>query len=266
MADVARRSLPGGGRPAHLVAAIGILRFPDVLTRMHSATKPQVLGLLLVLLGLGLRLRDPAAIGLLALVALFQLVTSPIASHMVGRASFRAGQVRRDLLVVDELTNLLAQEKQAEGPVMYDEVGAWSGKQYPRGAVVVGYNGKEHSRAALAWAAEEAVRQGAPLVVLYAANYTGMTLEPGDGLHHRDPGALEAAEEVTARGVAEALEAHPGVVGGWGHRGGQPVTGADPGKRRRRVDRAGQPRLRPRRWAPCSARSRSTSRPAPPAR
>jgi multicomponent Na+:H+ antiporter subunit G len=93
-----------------LVAAIGILRFPDVLTRMHSATKPQVLGLLLILVGLGFRLRDPGTIGLLAMVALFQLVTSPIASHMVGRASFRAGQVRRDLLVVDELTPSLGDE------------------------------------------------------------------------------------------------------------------------------------------------------------
>ena len=90
-----------------LIAAIGILRFPDVLSRMHSATKPQVLGLLLVLLGLGLRLRDPGATGLLALVALFQLVTTPIGSHMVGRASFRAGQVRRDLLIVDELSDVL---------------------------------------------------------------------------------------------------------------------------------------------------------------
>jgi multicomponent Na+:H+ antiporter subunit G len=90
-----------------LIAAIGILRFPDVLTRMHSATKPQVLGLLLILIALGLRLRDPGTIGQLALVALFQLVTSPVASHMVGRASFRAGQVRRDLLVVDELTDVL---------------------------------------------------------------------------------------------------------------------------------------------------------------
>lgn len=61
----------------------------------------------MVLLGLGLRLRDPATIGLLAMVALFQLVTSPIASHMVGRASFRAGQVRRDLLIVDELSEVL---------------------------------------------------------------------------------------------------------------------------------------------------------------
>ncbi len=90
-----------------LIAAVGLLRLPDVLTRMHAATKPQVLGLMLVLLGLALRLRDPATLGLLALVALFQLATAPIGSHMVGRASFRAGQVRRDLLVVDELSDVL---------------------------------------------------------------------------------------------------------------------------------------------------------------
>lgn len=90
-----------------LIAAVGILRFPDVLSRMHSATKPQVLGLLLVLVGLGFRLRDPEPVGILLLVALFQLATSPVASHMVGRASFRAGQVRHDLLVVDELSEVL---------------------------------------------------------------------------------------------------------------------------------------------------------------
>jgi len=70
-----------------------------------------VLGLLLVLLGVGLRLREPAVIGVLLLVALSQLVTSPIATHMVGRASFRAGQVRRDLLVVDELSDKLEQDR-----------------------------------------------------------------------------------------------------------------------------------------------------------
>jgi multicomponent Na+:H+ antiporter subunit G len=98
-----------------LIAAIGILRFPDLLTRMHSATKPQVLGLLLILLGLGFRLRDVGSIGMLLLVALFQLLTSPIASHMVGRASFRAGQVRRDLLVVDELSDVLPGNEEHRG-------------------------------------------------------------------------------------------------------------------------------------------------------
>src|SRR5215210_2425528 len=106
LADVVAASCLVTGALLALIAAVGILRFPDVLTRMHSATKPQVLGLLLILLGLGFRLRDPGATGLLALVALFQLVTSPVASHMVGRASFRAGQVRHDLLVVDELSDM----------------------------------------------------------------------------------------------------------------------------------------------------------------
>jgi nucleotide-binding universal stress UspA family protein len=95
--------------------------------------------------------------------------------------------------------------------VGYLEVGEWSGRRYPQAAVVCGYNGKEHSRAALAWGAEEAARRDAPLVVVFAANYSGMTLEPGPGLLHRDPRALADAEEVTARGVTEARQAHPGL-------------------------------------------------------
>ena len=114
VADVAAAACLLVGALLSLIAAIGILRFPDVLTRMHSATKPQVLGLLLVLLGVGLRLRDPGSVGMLALVALFQLATTPIASHMVGRASFRAGQVRHDLLVVDELTEVLPHTDDSE--------------------------------------------------------------------------------------------------------------------------------------------------------
>jgi nucleotide-binding universal stress UspA family protein len=94
---------------------------------------------------------------------------------------------------------------------MYVDVGTWSGTARPAGAVVVGYNGKEHSRTALAWGTEEAVRRDVPLIVLFAANYPGMTVEPGPGLLHRDPGALEAAEEVTAEGVARARQAAPGL-------------------------------------------------------
>jgi nucleotide-binding universal stress UspA family protein len=95
---------------------------------------------------------------------------------------------------------------------MYTEVGAWSDVAPPPGAVVVGYNGRSHSRAALEWGAAEAARRYAPLMVLFAANYPGMTVEPGPGILHRDPGALEAAEEVTARGVAEAQRAYSDVL------------------------------------------------------
>ena len=90
-----------------LIAAIGVLRLPDLLSRMHAATKPQVLGLWLVLIGLGFRLREPGAIGILVLIGFFQLLTTPVANHMVGRASLRAGQARGDLLVVNDLDGVV---------------------------------------------------------------------------------------------------------------------------------------------------------------
>ena len=86
-----------------------------------------------------------------------------------------------------------------------------TGNRFTERPVVVGYNGKPQGQEALAWAAREAMRRDAPLLVVFAANYPGMTLDPGPGLLYPEPGALEAAEEVTARGVAEALAAHPGL-------------------------------------------------------
>lgn len=76
-----------------LAAAIGILRFPDLLTRMHAATKPQVLGVLLVILGVALRTRLGLDVGMLALIGLFQMLTIPVGAHMIGRAGFRLGEV-----------------------------------------------------------------------------------------------------------------------------------------------------------------------------
>lgn len=91
-----------------LCAAVGLARFPDLLSRMHAATKPQVLGLVLVLLGTGLGMRSGLDIGMLVLVAVFQLLTTPVASHMMSRSAVRAGQVslpedHRDI-VHEELT------------------------------------------------------------------------------------------------------------------------------------------------------------------
>jgi multicomponent Na+:H+ antiporter subunit G len=98
-----------------LVAAVGIMRFPDLLARMHSGTKPQVIGLIFMLIGLGTQLRDLAASGLLVLIVLFQLLTSPVASHMMARATYRAGQVPPESLVVDELTPVLHDEDSPRG-------------------------------------------------------------------------------------------------------------------------------------------------------
>ena len=104
VADVLAAVCLLGGALLAFAAGVGVGRFPDLLARMHSATKPQVLGLVLVLLGLALRLRTGPAIWMLLLVVLFQMLTSPVAAHMVGRAGYRTGKVRHDLLLVDELT------------------------------------------------------------------------------------------------------------------------------------------------------------------
>lgn len=104
IADVASLVLLLGGAFLAFAAGVGVLRFPDLLSRMHAGTKPQVLGLILVLAGLALRLRSGGAVWALVLVVVFQLLTAPVGAHMVGRAGYRTGKVRDDLLVVDELT------------------------------------------------------------------------------------------------------------------------------------------------------------------
>lgn len=98
-----------------LVAAVGVLRFPDLLTRMHAATKPQVLGLMLVAAGLTVELREASVAAMLALVVLAQMVTAPVAGHMLGRASYRAGQVDRDLLLLDDLTGVVETQDDERG-------------------------------------------------------------------------------------------------------------------------------------------------------
>ncbi|WP_179409512.1 monovalent cation/H(+) antiporter subunit G [Microbacterium esteraromaticum] len=89
-----------------LSAAVGLLHFRDVPSRLHAATKPQVLGLLLICLAIAVSQRTVGAI-LLGLVIstpviLLQFVTAPLSAHMVGRQAYRNGTIQSRDLVVDE--------------------------------------------------------------------------------------------------------------------------------------------------------------------
>lgn len=90
-----------------LTAAIGLLRFRDVPTRLHAATKPQVLGLLVICLAIALSQRSVIGIvlgvALVIPVLLMQFATAPLSAHMVGRQAYRNGTIDRRSLVVDEL-------------------------------------------------------------------------------------------------------------------------------------------------------------------
>ncbi len=84
-------------------AAVGVVRFGDVLMRMHAATKPQVFGLLLVLAAVLVTHRTwQVALFCSAVVAL-QILTAPVSGHMVARTAYRTGQWDSDAAVVDEL-------------------------------------------------------------------------------------------------------------------------------------------------------------------
>ncbi len=86
-----------------LTATIGLLRFPDLMSRMHAATKPQVLGLFLLLAAIGLQMRQWWVWPVLVVAWIFQLLTVPVSAHMVGRAGYRTKHLHPELLSVDEL-------------------------------------------------------------------------------------------------------------------------------------------------------------------
>jgi len=89
------------------LAGIAVLRFPDVMSRIHAATKPQVLGIMLLMLGVGLRLQSAAVIGLLVLIVVLQFVTAPVSAHLVVRAAHQR-RPSVELSEEDEPTELSA--------------------------------------------------------------------------------------------------------------------------------------------------------------
>ena len=114
--DLAAAILLVLGGVLSLAAGVGLLRFPDALGRLHAATKPQVLGLALVILAIALDSRNWSTILALAPVLVLQMLTAPISAHMVGRAAYRTGDYRADLLVEDDLAAAVEEASREEGP------------------------------------------------------------------------------------------------------------------------------------------------------
>lgn len=79
------------GASLGLIAGIGLHRLPDLFSRMHAATKPATLGLVLTLLGVAFVLGDASATAKLGAVIILQFVTAPISAHLIGRSAYVAG-------------------------------------------------------------------------------------------------------------------------------------------------------------------------------
>lgn len=76
-----------------VAGTVGLLRFPDVYTRLHALTKADNIGLGLVVTGLALQAPSPAVAGKLVLIWLLVVVASASACHLVARAAMHRGIV-----------------------------------------------------------------------------------------------------------------------------------------------------------------------------
>ncbi len=103
LTDVLAAGLMLIGAAFALLGAVGIVRFPGVLSRMHAATKPLTLGLGSILLGCAFVVGNAGDAAQMILVGALQFITAPVAAHMVGRSVHRAYEEARSRLSVDEL-------------------------------------------------------------------------------------------------------------------------------------------------------------------
>jgi len=86
-----------------LLAAVGLVRLPDLYLRMSATSKAATLGASLVLLGAALDFGTAAAAGKAFVIVAFLLLTAPAAAHAIGRAGYRRGSPLWEGTVADEL-------------------------------------------------------------------------------------------------------------------------------------------------------------------
>jgi multicomponent Na+:H+ antiporter subunit G len=115
VADWVSAVLLPAGAALCLLGAIGMVAFPELLTRLHAAAKAQTAGLLLLLAGAAVQFGGVAALALL-LIAAFQMFTAPAVAQAIGSVAYRTGGYRPEVLVRDEPADELREEQSTEDP------------------------------------------------------------------------------------------------------------------------------------------------------
>lgn len=104
MLDVIAAAFLVAGAAFMLLSGIGLLRMPDLYTRMSATSKAASLGAGLALLAVAIHhARLDVSVRAVAAIV-FVFLTVPVAAHMVGRAAYRSGIPLWHQSVADELT------------------------------------------------------------------------------------------------------------------------------------------------------------------
>lgn len=86
-----------------LVAAVGLLRLPDLYTRMHAASKAGTMGACLMLIALAIHASDIGAMSRALAGVAFFLLTAPLSAHLLAKAAYAVGYKLHASSVLDEM-------------------------------------------------------------------------------------------------------------------------------------------------------------------
>jgi multicomponent Na+:H+ antiporter subunit G len=95
--------LLGLGSVFMLLAAVGVVRLPDLFTRLQASTKSSTLGVACMLLAVAVYFGTLGVTTHALLVIVFFFLTMPVAAHMIARAAYFSGVPLWKSTVVDEL-------------------------------------------------------------------------------------------------------------------------------------------------------------------
>jgi multicomponent Na+:H+ antiporter subunit G len=80
------------GAVVMVLAAIGVLRMPDLFTRMQATTKAATLGVACFMLAVAIAFGEVGIIARALVVLVFTFLTAPISAHVMARAAFHRGE------------------------------------------------------------------------------------------------------------------------------------------------------------------------------
>lgn len=103
MIDLLKSVFLLGGATFTLLAAVGVVRLPDLLTRMHASTKSATLGVMMVMTGVALHFAEEVVVARAMAIVFFVLLTAPVAAHVLGRAGYFVGVKFWEGTIKDEL-------------------------------------------------------------------------------------------------------------------------------------------------------------------